>query len=146
MKLPLLRSQGSRLAYVTSLDAPLLDLSGNGADYWTVRDSFEHTLIFGGTGSGKTSGSGSAIAYALLRAGYGGLVLCAKPDEADRWEAYAHANGRTASVIRLTPGGHYRFGFIDYLMSLPAELGGGLVDNVVDAFMTILEEGHAFDE
>lgn len=33
---------------------------------------------FGSIGSGKTSGSGQALALAYLRAGFGGLVLCAK--------------------------------------------------------------------
>jgi hypothetical protein len=143
MKLPFLRAQGSRLAYLTSLDAPLLHLSDKPEDGWDLRSAFEHTLITGGTGSAKTSSSGAAIANAFLRAGFGALVLCVKTDEPDRWEAYAHACGRTPSVIRFEAGGHYRFNFIDYLMSLPPESGGGLADNVVDALMVAIEEGNS---
>jgi hypothetical protein len=124
------------------LDKPLLKLSENPVDHWTIGDSFEHTFIFGGTGSGKTSGSARALAIAFLRAGFGGLVLCAKPDEASRWEGYARDCGRGASVIRLDASGKFRFNFLDYLMRLPSEQGGGLVDNVVDALMHILESAH----
>ena len=49
-----------------------------GADTWRIKDACEGTVIFGGTGSGKTSGSGRALARSFLAAGFGGLVLCAK--------------------------------------------------------------------
>lgn len=58
------------------------------SDLWTEGDSFEGVQIFGTTGSGKTSGSGKAIALSMLRAGYGGLVLCAKNDELRNWIRY----------------------------------------------------------
>jgi hypothetical protein len=125
------------------LDRPLLRLSGNAADNWTIGDSFEHTLVVGGTGSGKTSGSGSALASTFLNAGYGGLVLCAKPEEADRWENYARSCGRSASVIRFDGTGRWRFNFLDYLMSLPREMGGGLVDNAVNTFLRVLEASNS---
>ena len=51
-----------------------------GGDMWRIKDACEGTIIFGGTGSGKTSGSGRAIATSFLSAGFGGLVLCAKPE------------------------------------------------------------------
>jgi hypothetical protein len=37
----------------------------------------------GGTGSGKSSGSGATIAKAYLRNGFGGIVTCCKPGDAD---------------------------------------------------------------
>jgi hypothetical protein len=49
---------------------PLLYLGKN--DAWTVGDAFEGTVIFGATGSGKTSGSGQALAKSFLKAGFGG--------------------------------------------------------------------------
>ena len=52
------------------LDKPILDW-GDG-NIWTVRDSFEGTLVFGSIGSGKTSGSAAKICQALLRADLGG--------------------------------------------------------------------------
>lgn len=53
--------------------------------YWRVDDAFEGTQIFGETGSGKTSGSGAAIAKALLRKGFGGLILTAKTGDVYDW-------------------------------------------------------------
>lgn len=85
--------------YLTDLNAPLLQLSPR--DAWRLRDACEGTVIFGGTGSGKSSGSGRAIARAFLRAGFGGLVLCAKQDdERERWKAYARETGRARSTLR----------------------------------------------
>ncbi len=69
------------------LDRPLFYLSPQ--DPWTIRDACEGVQIFGAIGSGKTSGSGAAIAKAFLQAGFGGLVLCAKPEERLLWERYA---------------------------------------------------------
>jgi NAD(P)-dependent dehydrogenase (short-subunit alcohol dehydrogenase family) len=77
--------------------SPLLHLSAR--DRWTLDDAYMGTFIVGGTGSGKTSGSGRAIAHAFLRAGFGGLVLCAKPEEADLWRRYAAETGRRKSLV-----------------------------------------------
>ena len=64
------------------LDTTLIDLHGETQDgIWTVRDAVEGVQIFGGIGSGKTSGSGRMIALKFLKAGFGGLVLTVKPDE-----------------------------------------------------------------
>src|SRR6266498_4188809 len=72
-----------------SLDAPLLYLSNSQQDAWRIRDACEGTQIFGATGSGKTTGSGRALARAFLENGFGGVVLCAKPDEPELWKQYA---------------------------------------------------------
>ena len=87
------------MSYVADLDARLLKLSES--DYFTLRDAFAGVHVFGGIGSGKTSGSGKAIAGALLRANAGGLVLCAKPDERERWQRYAAAGtfGRAPGFV-----------------------------------------------
>ena len=63
-------------------------------DDFTIRQACEGISIMGGIGSGKTSGSGAQFARAYLRAGFGGLVLCAKNDEAELWREYAKATGR----------------------------------------------------
>ncbi len=132
------RARGNNLSsYYAELETPLLALSP--VDPWTIQDAFEHTLIFGGTGSGKTSGSGRALAHAFLQAGFGGLVLCAKPEEAERWVEYARDCGRDRSIVRMDASGRYRFNFLDYLMNLPPEQGGGLVDNAVNTFLRVLE-------
>lgn len=82
------------------LDVPLLFLDGN---KWTIRDAVEGTQVFGGNGSGKSTGSGQAIAGAFVRHGFGGLVLTAKPDDLQRWVEYLEAQGldKEAVVERL---------------------------------------------
>ena len=84
--------------YMTDSSAPLLSFSPE--LHLSLAQAFEGTMIFGGTGSGKSSGSVSHLARAMLRGGFGGLVLCAKEDEADTWMRYAEETGRTDSVIR----------------------------------------------
>jgi len=121
-----------------ALDAPLLYLSE--ADAWTVRDACEGTQIFGGTGSGKTSGSGAAIAKAFLRAGFGGLVLTAKTDERATWERYAKETGRGSSFVVVSPGEKWRFNFLDYEVRRPGA-GAGLTENVVNLFTSVMEVG-----
>src|SRR5579871_1424791 len=85
------------IPFVSDLDTPLLALSAY--DRFTLRDACAGAHIFGGIGSGKTSGSGQTLAGAYLRAGMGGLVLCAKPEEVDLWRSYARRNGREGSLI-----------------------------------------------
>ncbi|MGL5095333.1 MAG: type IV secretory system conjugative DNA transfer family protein [Planctomycetia bacterium] len=121
---------------VFDLDRPLLQWSPR--DAWTIRDACEGTQIFGATGCGKTSGSGRAIAKAFLRAGFGGLVLTAKPGEREEWERYAKETGRSSSVVVFAPGGRWRFNFMDYELRRPGA-GAGLTDNLVNLFCTVLE-------
>src|SRR5580698_1197535 len=101
------------MSYVSDLDTPLLRLSGQ--DYFTLRDACQGVHVFGGIGSGKTSGSGKALAGAYLRAGMGGLVLCAKPEEVDLWLSYCKANGRADSVVLFDET--HGFNFIAYELS-----------------------------
>src|SRR5687767_4369623 len=68
-------------------------------DCWRLQDAAEGAIIFGATGSGKTTGSGEAIAKSFLRAGCGGLVLTAKVDEAKLWERYCRETGREFIVF-----------------------------------------------
>lgn len=110
------------------LDQPLFYLSPH--DPWTIRDSAAGTIIMGEIGSGKTSGSGATIARSCLRAGYGALVLCAKPEERQIWEAYVRETGRENSLIVIEPGGAYRYNFIDYEMVRNGG-GGGMTENLV---------------
>ena len=83
-------------------------------DPLTVGQAFEGVCIFGGTGSGKTSGSGSTIARAMLKRGWGGLVLTAKTDERELWERYAKATGRGDDLVVVEPEGRYRLNFLQY--------------------------------
>jgi hypothetical protein len=94
------------------LDTSLLRISEN--DPWSVYDAYEGTIIFGGNGSGKTSGSGKDLAKAFLKSGFGGIVLTVKVDEADRWSAYLNQSGRSADLISFQPGNSQAFNFLDY--------------------------------
>lgn len=78
------------------LDEHLLRLAGNP---WRIRDAIEGTQVFGGNGSGKTSGSGRTIASSFVRHGFGGLVLTAKPDELEQWVGYMAAGGLDEAAI-----------------------------------------------
>ena len=120
------------MSYVTDLDTPLLQISP--LDKFTLRDAVQGVHVFGGIGSGKTSGSGQALAGAYLRAGMGGLVLCAKPDEVERWRDYASAHGRANSLIFFGERGG--FNFIAYELARQGTDGTG---SVVECLMRILE-------
>src|ERR1700681_3365245 len=76
------------------LDLPLVGFSKREADVWTLGDAFQGVLIMGENGSGKTSGSGELLARKYLKAGFGGLVLCFKTDEAALWRRYLRRAGR----------------------------------------------------
>lgn len=123
--------------YLSDLDAPLIKLSRN--DSWTLRDAVAGTHIFGGNGSGKTTGSGQTIAKAFLRAGMGGLVLCAKPDEAENWQRYAKTCGRTQQLITVSPSQPWRFNFIQYELGRDGD-PASRVENLLSTLMNVLEQ------
>lgn len=119
------------------LDYPLLRLSP--VDAWTLKDACAGTVILGATGSGKTSGSGRAMAHAMLRAGFGGLVLCAKPEERALWERYCAETGRMRSLIVFDGSGQRRFNFLEYEIARSSAHGALDVLNVVALFTRIAE-------
>lgn len=120
-----------------ALNVPLLYLSD--VDPFTLNDATQGVQIFGGVGSGKTSGSGRALAHAYLNAGFGGVVLCAKADEADLWRRYCEETGRLDDLRVIRPRGSYAFNFLDY--ELNHADGAGYVENVVQLFLKALEAG-----
>ncbi|ATQ43129.1 type IV secretory system conjugative DNA transfer family protein [Caulobacter mirabilis] len=121
------------MSYVSALDTRLLRLSGS--DYFTLRDACQGVHIFGGIGSGKTSGSGKVLASAYLRAGMGGLVLAAKPDEVELWQRYAKENGRGNSVVLFGDRGG-AFNFLTYELARQGQDGIG---SVVECLMRIVD-------
>lgn len=124
----------TQIPYHAALETPLLSIGG---EAWCIRDAAEATAIWGAPGSGKTSGSGRALAHAFLAAGMGGLVLCAKNDEADTWRAYAKAAGRENDLIVLDASGRERFNILDYAAKT---LGGpGFEQNLVYLMQTMIE-------
>lgn len=110
----------------------------NGTEPFTIRQACEGVQTFGGIGSGKTSGSGAALAKSYLRADFGGLVLCAKKDELETWQRYAEETGRSESVIVFDASGEWRFPFLQYEMNREGE-GAGYTENLVRLFTTVYE-------
>jgi hypothetical protein len=117
-----------------SLDQTLC--SFNGREKFSLRDACEGVSIMGGIGSGKTSGSGATLARAYLESGFGGLVLCAKKDEAESWMRYAYETGRQQSIIRFDASGTWRFPFLQYEVERGGA-GAGNTENLVRLFTTI---------
>lgn len=113
---------------------------------WTKRDSFEGVQIFGATGSGKTSGSGRALARSFLKHGYGGLVLTAKPEDAAWWRDLAEELAReqagvdrTRDLIFFLRDGK-AFNFLAYEHA-HTQIKGHLTANLVALFLTVLGAG-----
>lgn len=121
----------------------LLELSSDGKgsraeNFWCLKDAFEGVQILGATGSGKSSGSGQAIARAFLESNLGGLVLTAKNDEVLTWKRYAKAAGRETDLLIVEPGGPHRFNFLRYELKRPGA-GAGHTENLVNLFCSVLE-------
>lgn len=123
----------------------LLRFSESDMDCWTVDDAMKGTSILGGTGSGKTSSSGKLIAKKFLQSGWGGLVLCAKNEEAKDWINYCINNNREYILFGKgstnKKGKHLVFNPIDYEMTRPGE-GKGEVQNLVNIFMNMYKMGN----
>ncbi len=127
------------IPFKSDLDTPLLKFSGG--DVFTIRDAVTGVQIFGGTGSGKTSGSGRAIAHSYLKAGFGGIVLCAKPNEAELWRKLAKECGRSRDLAFFDDSGALRFNFMDYAQHTVAS--GGRDTNLVQLLSTVCEATRA---
>lgn len=123
------------------LDTPLLFLSPY--DPWSFRDAMQSVICFGQTGSGKTTGSGKAIATAYLNSGFGGLVMCAKPEERQLWEQYMAECGRSDQLIVMSPEHPWKFNFLDYELHREGR-GSGMTENIVSllSMTTEITEGN----
>lgn len=120
-------------------------------DFWTVDDAFKGVAILGGTGSGKTSASGKALALKYLREGWGGIVLCAKTDEVRLWEKYCKQEKRVDDLIIFKKGAIHTegenkgeeivFNPIDYELRRSGQ-GAGETHNITNIFMNIYRMGN----
>ena len=117
-------------------DWPLLHLPTG--DVWTARDSFSGSLVTGATGAGKTSGPGQNLALAMLEAGWGGLVLTAKTDEAAIWRDYAKCAGREDELIVIDDTAIHRFNFMHHAVTV-APTPHILTLNLVGLYGSIME-------
>lgn len=120
------------------LDRILIELAGSTSvkGNWTARHAVEGVQIFGGIGSGKTSGSGKMIALKYLEAGFGGLVLTVKPDEAALWQQYCELAGRENDLVIVGAGAGHYFNFLDYESKQSA--ANALTGNLVDVLKTVI--------
>lgn len=123
------------------LDTALLDFSSKDFNAsWTVRHAVEGVQIFGGIGSGKTSGSGRMIAQKFLKHGFGGLVLTAKADEKDLWISYLKTAGRSLDdLIIVEPKGEHSFDFLAYEATNSTH--GAITDNLLQVLKTVIRSG-----
>lgn len=115
------------------LDTPLLQLSRH--DAFRLRDAVAGVISMGMVGGGKTT-SAATLACAYLRAGMGGLVLCAKPEEVELWKGYCVATGRTGSLIVLD-GQSAIINFLTY--ELARQRGAQGINSVIELLMRVLE-------
>jgi hypothetical protein len=111
-------------------DPQMLLRDWGGGDGFRLGDALTGVMVFGATGSGKTSGPGKHLALGYLANDFGGLVLCAKKEERRTWEEWAAATGRSNDLIIVDRSGKHRFNFLDWEASRAGE-GGGLTINIV---------------
>ena len=119
------------------LSTPLLNILGN---EWTIGDACEGVQIFGGTGSGKTSGSGQSLAKCYLYNGFGGLVLTVKAGDREMWEDYCQKQGRSEDLVIVNETNSYKFNFLHYLVS-----EGYKTVNISKIFLSALQKHNEGD-
>jgi hypothetical protein len=110
---------------------------------WTVRDAAQHVAIIGAPGSGKTSGSGWALANAYVdpgRGNKGGVIAAVKPGEFAAWLKILRRNGRERDLIHVRPDGDV---FIDLLDSEIHRSGRGAneTENILRLIKVAVELG-----
>lgn len=128
------------------LDTVLIDFSDkDGSSPWMIRDAVEGVQVFGGIGSGKTSGSGRMLALKYLANGFGGLVLTAKPDEKAMWQEYCRLTNRSHDLVIIEPGGKEHFNFLDY-ESRFSGLEQSLTENLVQVLKTVIQASEEKDK
>ena len=121
----------------------LIDFKGGSRNTWRMKNAFEGVQIFGGIGSGKTSGSGKKIAKAFLKNGFGGLVHCAKREEVLTWKMYAKETGRENDLLIFEEGRELFFNPLQYEFEREGK-GGGEIFNLSNLFMEIYKMGNRF--
>ncbi len=111
----------------------------------TWADAVEGTLITGSTGSGKSSGPGRHIALSMLKSGFGMCILCAKPDEADRWKKYVEekAPERSADLVFFNKNSRLKFNFLEYEITRGGQ-GAGEAINMINALMSLNEQNKIY--
>ena len=102
----------------------------------TVRQLFEGVMVFGTSGSTKTTTTAHMFANAFMESGYGGLVLTAKVDEKDQWREWAKECGREQDLVIFKPTNPY---YYDFMEKEARRQDGSDTETVVGLFMLIIE-------
>lgn len=118
---------------------PLLDFGEDGSkdDIWRLKDACEGVLIFGAPSSGKTSGSGNMFSQAFLAAGFGGLVMTAKTDEAKRWVRRCARAGRADDCVLVSLDGPHKLNVLAYESQRPRKQIG-LTHDLISFFRILI--------
>jgi hypothetical protein len=111
----------------------LIRYSPHPKDDLTLEKAYENFLVTGSTGSAKTTAVLALLAKTYLRNGFGGLVLCAKEDEADRWRQYLDETGRAADGRFFGIGAGLHFNFLEHEASRP----GVFLENLVEMMVRV---------
>jgi hypothetical protein len=116
-----------------------------GPEGFTESDASSGVVVLGATGSGKTTGPGQLLARAYLSAGFGGLVLCAKPSEAAQWRKLGNETGRIDDFRFVDVSGNERFNFMEWAANQGGEGAGYTINivNLLDEIASVIEEGGA---
>ena len=121
-----------------NLDASLIEFTDkSGTSSFSTREAVEGVQIFGGIGSGKTSGSGRMLALKYLQHNFGGLVLTVKPDEKEMWQDYCRQTNRLDDLVIIEPGGQQYFNFMEY-ESIHACKDQSITENLVQVLKTVI--------
>jgi hypothetical protein len=125
------------------LRTPLFQLSADPADAYTVRDSFEHALVLGQTGSGKSSTTARVLLYNMARLGYGGLLPCVKVTDAADYLQILRQAGRARDVIHVTldRGIPYRLNFLEYEHRRSGQGIDQVLVHLVNNMLEVIERG-----
>ncbi len=119
------------------LDTKLIDFTDkSGSTSWTIRNAVEGVQVFGGIGSGKTSGSGKMLALKYLENGFGGLVLTAKHDEKELWQQYCKAANRSNDLLIVEPNEKNYFNFLEYESQVVGDRS--ITENIVQVLKTVI--------
>lgn len=102
----------------------------------TLRGLLANLIVFGRTGSGKTSGSGASLLRGILRhPRSGGIVLANKPEDRPDFARLAEKMGRAHDVFWFSPTDPLRFNVLDHVY----RVSGGNTREIVSCLMTIGE-------
>lgn len=121
------------MKHLDLMDQPLLALPGG--DTLSARDFCAGTFVCGMTGSGKTSGPGATILRSFIRAGMGGVITTAKPDDADMIRRICAEEGRLDTLL-VWDGANGGFNVLAWLLAYHGSDG---VNIAIEFLMRLLE-------